>query len=148
MYLNYIIFFLIIGQAYGAPYPWGSASNIPVACRSCTNNAYETCGGGVASINQMVSCICTGRVPTILETCLRSACPGDELQTIDQTRQDYCTRYTTTGSWTTGAPTSSVRTGAQSPIITTTNTPGYAKEKDIPWGGALVAIGGVVMLGL
>lgn len=59
----------LVGTAFAAPNPWGSSIDWPRECRPCINSAYEACGGGFASINEMIECVCTSSSPDILGGC-------------------------------------------------------------------------------
>ena len=110
---------LLSSPVFGAPNPWGSFLDWERSCWDCIDVAYGECGGGVASVNTMIGCVCTPTLQSSLARCAATGCTSEEAGKSEDVRQAYCLRYTTTGSWTAKQTGSSDAT-SQLPATTTT----------------------------
>jgi len=144
----------ILPSALAAPDPFDAvSSSLSTTCRPCIRSTYDTCGGGYASVNQMIGCICTTSTQSTLGTCASKSCTSDEAAKIEDARSQYCNRYTTTGSWTekgTTATSASTKSSATAGSITgssaTVTSTAAADGVSVGWKEVVAGIGGVLAM--
>jgi hypothetical protein len=157
--ITLLLHLTLIALALSAPNPWGSYIDwTENAGRYCQDAAFEHCGGGSASVNAMIECVCTPELKSSLASCADARCTDEEAARLEDTRQAYCTRYTTTGSWTmretgaaktsagsTSASTTATTGGGSTSVSTTATTGGVSVATDRIRVEALLGAGAVAI---